>query len=108
DHNATTPVSPEVFQAMAPLMTAMFGNASSIHQFGQRARAELDRARRSVASMLGAKAEEIVFTSGGTEADNMAISGAGGHVITTTAEHPDVLDAAAHSLGAPLVPADPS
>ena len=84
DHNATTPVSPEVFQAMAPLMTQVFGNASSIHQFGQEARGELDRARRSVAAMLGAKPEEIVFTSGGTEADNMAIFGAGGHVITTT------------------------
>ena len=88
DHNATTPVSPEVFQAMAPLMTTVFGNASSIHQFGQEARGELDRARRSVAAMLGAKAEEIIFTGGGTEADNMAIFGAGGHVITTTVEHP--------------------
>jgi len=94
DHNATTPVSPEVFQAMAPLMTTVFGNASSIHQFGQEARGELDRARRSVAAMLGAKAEEIVFTGGGTEADNMAIFGAGGHVITTTIEHPAVLQAA--------------
>jgi len=94
DHNATTPVSPEVFQAMAPLMMTVFGNASSIHQFGQEARGELDRARRSVAAMLGAKAEEIVFTGGGTEADNMAIFGAGGHVITTTIEHPAVLQAA--------------
>jgi cysteine desulfurase len=108
DHNATTPVAPEVFLAMAPLMTEVFGNASSIHQFGQRARAELDRARRSVASMLGAKAEEIVFTSGGTEADNMAIFGARGHVITTTAEHPAVLEAAAHSLDATFVPVDAS
>ena len=106
DHNATTPVSPEVFQAMAPLMTEVFGNASSIHQFGQEARGELDRARRSVASMLGAKAEEIVFTSGGTEADNMAIFGAGGHVITTTAEHPAVLEAAAHLPDATFVPVD--
>jgi cysteine desulfurase len=106
DHNATTPVAPEVFLAMAPLMTEVFGNASSIHQFGQRARAELDRARRSVASMVGAKAEEIVFTSGGTEADNMAIFGAGGHVVTTTAEHPAVLEAAAHSLDATFVPVD--
>jgi cysteine desulfurase len=94
DHNATTPVSPEVFQAMAPLMTTVFGNASSIHQFGQEARGELDRARRSVAAMLGAKAEEIIFTGGGTEADNMAIFGAGGHVVTTTVEHPAVLQAA--------------
>jgi len=93
DHNATTPVSPEVFQAMAPLMTTVFGNASSIHQFGQEARSELDRARRSVAAMLGAKAEEIVFTGGGTEADNTAIFGAGGHVVTTTVEHPAVLQA---------------
>jgi cysteine desulfurase len=106
DHNATTPVAPEVFLAMAPLMTEVFGNASSIHQFGQRARAELDRARRSVASMLGAKAEEIVFTSGGTEADNMAIFGAGGHVIATTAEHPAVLEAAAHLKDTTFVPVD--
>jgi len=106
DHNATTPLSPEVFQAMAPLMTQVFGNASSIHQFGQEARGELDRARRSVAGMLGAKAEEIVFTSGGTEADNMAIFGAGGHVVTTTAEHPAVLQAAAQLPSATFVPVD--
>jgi cysteine desulfurase len=106
DHNATTPLSPEVFEAMRPLMTEVFGNASSIHQFGQQARGELDRARRSIASMLGAKAEEIVFTSGGTEADNMAIFGAGGHVITTTAEHPAVLEAAAHLPDATFVPVD--
>ncbi len=106
DHNATTPVSPEVFQAMAPLMTQVFGNASSIHQFGQEARGELDRARRSVAALLGAKAEEIVFTSGGTEADNMAIFGAGGHVITTTVEHPAVLQAAAQLPSATFVAVD--
>src|SRR5258708_7503007 len=106
DHNATTPVSLEVFQAMSPLMTEVFGNASSIHQFGQQARGELDRARRSVAAMLGAKAEEIVFTSGGTEADNMAMFGAGGHVITTTVEHPAVLQAAAQLPFATFVPVD--
>jgi cysteine desulfurase len=106
DHNATTPVSPEVFHVMAPLLTQVFGNASSIHQFGQEARGELDRARRSVAAMLGAKAEEIVFTSGGTEADNMAIFGAGGHVITTTVEHPAVLQAAAQLPSATFVPVD--
>ena len=107
DHNATTPVSPEVFQVMAPLMTTVFGNASSIHQFGQEARGELDRARRSVAAMVGAKAEEIVFTSGGTEADNLAIFGAGGHVITTTVEHPAVLQAAAQlAASATFVPVD--
>ena len=106
DHNATTPVSPEVFQAMAPLMTTVFGNASSIHQFGQEARGELDRARRSVAAMLGAKAEEIVFTGGGTEADNMAIFGVGGHVVTTTVEHPAVLQAAGQLPSATFVPVD--
>jgi len=106
DHNATTPVSPEVFQAMAPLMTTVFGNASSIHQFGQEARGELDRARRSVAAMLGAKPEEIVFTSGGTEADNMAIFGAGGHVVTTTVEHPAILQAAAQLHSSTFVPVD--
>jgi cysteine desulfurase len=106
DHNATTPVSPEVFQAMAPLMTTVFGNASSIHQFGQEARGELDRARRSVAAMIGAKAEEIVFTGGGTEADNMAIFGAGGHVITTTVEHPAVLQASQQLPDATFVSVD--
>jgi cysteine desulfurase len=106
DNNATTPVSPEVFLAMAPLMTAVFGNASSIHQFGQEARGELDRARRSVAAMLGARAEEIVFTGGGTEADNTAIFGAGGHVITTTVEHPAVLQAAGQLPEATFVSVD--
>ncbi len=106
DHNATTPVSPEVFQAMAPLLTEVFGNASSIHQFGQDARRVLDNARRSVAAMLGAKAEEIVFTSGGTEADNLAIFGVPGHVITTTAEHPAVLHAAAQVPSATFVSVD--
>jgi len=106
DHNATTPVSPEVFEAMAPLLTEVFGNASSIHQFGQDARRVLDNARRSVAAMLGAKAEEIVFTSGGTEADNLAIFGVPGHVITSTAEHPAVLQAAAQVPSATFVPVD--
>jgi cysteine desulfurase len=106
DNNATTPVSPEVFLAMAPLMTAVFGNASSIHQFGQEARSELDRARRSVAAMLGANAEELVFTGGGTEADNMAIFGTGGHVVTTTVEHPAVLQAAQQLPDVTFVPVD--
>jgi len=106
DHNATTPVSPEVFQAMAPLMTTVFGNASSIHQFGQEARGELDRARRTVGATLGAKAEEIVFTGGGTEADNMAIFGTGGHVVTTTVEHPAVLQAAQQLPDVTFVPVD--
>jgi cysteine desulfurase len=106
DHNATTPVSPEVFQSMAPMMTEVFGNASSIHDFGQRARQALDDARRKVAVMIGSKPEEIVFTSGGTEADNMALFGVSGHVITTTAEHPAVLQAAAQLPEVTIVPVD--
>jgi len=89
DHNATTPVSPEVFAAMAPMMTEIFGNASSIHYYGQAARGALDDARRKVAALLGATADEIVFTSCGTESDNLALFGAArtGHAITTTVEH---------------------
>ena len=95
DHNATTPVSPEVLAAVLPAMTEVFGNASSIHHFGQAARKQLDQARSQVAALLGAKADEIVFTSGGTEADNLAVLGMArnGHVITTTIEHPAVLQA---------------
>jgi cysteine desulfurase len=105
DHNATTPVSPEVLEAMLPLMTEVYGNASSIHHFGQAARQKLDAARAQVAKALGAEPQEIVFTSGGTEADNLAILGgsAGGHVVTTTFEHPAVLASAAQ-LDHTLVP----
>lgn len=93
DHNATTPVSPEVLEAMLPMMTEVYGNASSIHHFGQIARQRLDAARKRLATMLGAEPQEIVFTSGGTEADNLAIFGiiTCGHVVTTTFEHPAVL-----------------
>lgn len=105
DHNATTPVDPAVFNAMAPFYTANFGNAGSIHTAGQRARAAVDTARELVAALLGAKASEIVFTSGGTEADNLAIGGlvdrlapASGytgsrrHVISSSIEHHAVLN----------------
>src|SRR5215831_6438118 len=95
DHNATTPVSPEVLEAMMPVMTEVYGNASSIHHFGQTARHKLDEARRRVALLLNALPEEIVFTSGGTEADNLAVLGTGGHAVTNTAEHPAVLGAVA-------------
>lgn len=105
DHNATTPVSPEVLEAMLPMMTEVYGNASSIHHFGQIARQRLDAARKQVAAMLGAEPQEIVFTSGGTEADNLAIFGKGGHVVTTTFEHPAVLAASAQ-LDHTLVPVD--
>lgn len=99
DHNATTPVSPDVLEAILPLMTEVYGNASSVHYFGQAARKKLDDAHRHVAALLGAAPEEIVFTSGGTEADNLAIFGMaqGGHVITTAVEHPAVLAACART-----------
>jgi cysteine desulfurase len=108
DHNATTPVSAEVLEAMLPMMTEVYGNASSIHYFGQAARQKLDAARRQVAAMLGASAEEIVFTSGGTEADNLALLGIarGGHVVTTTIEHPAVLGAAAQLAAVTTVQVD--
>ena len=105
DHNATTPVSPEVLEAMLPMMTEVYGNASSIHHFGQAARQKLDQARKQVAEALGAEPQEIVFTSGGTEAGNLAIFGVGGHVVTTTFEHPAVLASAAQ-LDHTLVPVD--
>jgi cysteine desulfurase len=106
DHNATTPVSPEVMEAITPVMTEVYGNASSIHHFGQSAQQKLDAARRQVAAMLGATAEEIVFTSGGTEADNLAVLGVGGHVVTTSIEHPAVLGAAAHAASVTHVEVD--
>jgi cysteine desulfurase len=108
DHNATTPVSPEVFEAIAPMMTEVYGNASSIHYFGQKARQALDDARRHVAAMLGATAEEIVFTSGGTEADNLALFGIAqnGHAVITTIEHPAVLGAGSKVAAVTRVPVD--
>jgi cysteine desulfurase len=90
DSNATTPVLPEVFEAITPFYIEQFGNASSIHQHGQKARAAVEHAREMVAKMLGCRAAEIVFTSGGTESDNMALFGMlnpGDHVITSTIEH---------------------
>ena len=96
DSNATTPILPEVFEAMRPYYLDQFGNASSIHHYGQRARAAVERARESVAKLLGCRAAEVVFTSGGTEADNMAVFGlvqGGDHVITSQIEHHAVLNA---------------
>jgi cysteine desulfurase len=97
DANATTPVLPQVLDAMRPFWTEEFGNASSIHQPGQRARAAVDRARESVAALLNCRPAEIVFTSGGTESDNMALFGLlapGDHFVTTSIEHHAVLHAA--------------
>jgi cysteine desulfurase len=97
DHNATTPISHEVLEALMPVLAEDFGNASSIHQDGQRARHRLDEARRKTAALLGADPREIVFTSGGTEADNLAVFGIarGRHVVTTAIEHPAILNACA-------------
>lgn len=108
DHNATTPVSPEVMEAVTPVMTEVYGNASSVHHFGQVARHRLDEARRQAAALLGATPEEIVFTSGGTEADNLAILGIAreGHAIATAIEHPAVLGAVAECASSTLVPVD--
>jgi cysteine desulfurase len=99
DNNATTPVLPEVLEAMKPYFGEHFGNASSIHHHGQETKAAVERARESVADLLGCRASEIVFTSGGTEADNLAIfglAGEGDHVITSTIEHHAVLNACKH------------
>lgn len=99
DHSATTPVDPRVLEAMLPYFNDKFGNASSVHSFGQQARAAVDRARREVATLIGARANEVIFVSGGTEANNLAIrgitdspggSGKTGHVITSAIEHPSV------------------
>lgn len=97
DNNATTPVLPEVFEAMRPHFCDEFGNASSIHQNGQQARSAIENARESVAALLGCQASEIIFTSGGTESDNLALAGlvkAGDHLITSSIEHHAVLLAA--------------
>jgi len=99
DHAATTPVDPRVLEAMRPYFVERFGNAGSVHQFGQEARGAVDEARAAVAALIGAQPRDIVFTSGATEADNAAILGTaladrapGGHVITAVSEHHAVLE----------------
>jgi cysteine desulfurase len=98
DHNATTPVEPEVLDAMLPYFSGDYGNASSIHTFGQKARSAVETAREQVAALIGARPQEIVFTSGGTEADNHAIFGIAEsatprvHIVTTAIEHEAVLN----------------
>ena len=95
DNNASTPVLPEVFEVMRPYFLERFGNASSIHHFGQHARASVERARNAVAALFNARPAEIVFTSGGTEADNLGIFGlvrSGDHLITSTIEHSAVMN----------------
>ncbi|HZR56896.1 MAG TPA: cysteine desulfurase family protein [Terriglobales bacterium] len=99
DNNATTPVLPEILEAMQPYFGERFGNASSIHHHGQETRAAVERARESVAALLGCRSSEIVFTGGGTEADNLAVFGLvqpGDHVITSTIEHHAILNTCKH------------
>ena len=96
DNNATSPLLPEVFEAMRPYFLERFGNASSIHQQGQQARGAVEQAREQVAELLNCRPAEIVFTSGGTEGDNLALFGLvkpGDHVITSAVEHHAVLNA---------------
>jgi cysteine desulfurase len=102
DHAATTPLRPEVLEAMLPYLTEHHGNPSSIHASGRRARQGLDDAREAIANALGAKPREIVFTASGTEADNLALKGVawaasanGRHVITTAVEHKAVMGSVA-------------
>ncbi|HEX6494030.1 MAG TPA: cysteine desulfurase family protein, partial [Acidobacteriaceae bacterium] len=97
DANATTPVLPEIVEAMRPYWAESFGNASSVHQRGQQARAAVDQAREAVAALVKCRPAEVVFTSGGTESDNLALFGmlsAGDHLINTAIEHHAVLHAA--------------
>ena len=99
DHAATTPTRPEVVEAMLPYFTDAFGNPSSIYSYGQEARGAVEEARTKVAELIGARNEEIIFTSGGTEADNFALEGVayanerkGNHIITTSIEHHAVME----------------
>src|SRR5215207_2632876 len=123
DHNATTPPDPLVIEAVARALAEDFGNASSVHHFGQRAKAVLDEARSAVAELIGAEPAEVVFTSGGTEADNLALRGAAEaveasgssgrrQIITSSIEHEAVLNTvkalARRGWTATLLPVDAS
>ena len=100
DHNATTPLDPEVLETVVTVLRSDFGNASSVHRFGQAAKSRIDGARTAVAELIGARPQEIVFTSGGTESDNLAVRGvaeaaAAGprrHLVASAIEHEAVLD----------------
>ena len=118
DYNATTPIDPAVFAAMRPYLEQEFGNPSSGHAYGQAAREAVEYARRQVAELLGAEPQEIVFTGGGSEADNLAICGVaftrrdqGRHIVTTAVEHPAVLNTCRylqrrHGFAVTVVPVD--
>jgi cysteine desulfurase len=105
DHNATTPVHPEVLDTMLPYYKEKYGNASSVHSFGREARAAMEEARERLAEFIRAEPREVIFTSGGTESDNFAIEGAafenskkGKHIITSAIEHHAVLNTWGGSL----------
>lgn len=106
DHSATTPMLPEVIEAMSPYFSERCGNASSIHSFGREAKKALEEGRERLARLIHADPSEIIFTSGGTESDNLAVKGAalqghrrGGHIVTSRIEHPAVLEPCAHLKG---------
>ena len=106
DYNATTPIDPQVAQAMLPYVHGLYGNPSSSHSFGTEARAGVNRARQQVADLLGCHPNSLVFTSGGTEANNHAIKGVayanrskGNHIITSAIEHPAVTEVCAFLEG---------
>ncbi|MGC8667020.1 MAG: cysteine desulfurase family protein [Chthonomonadales bacterium] len=96
DYNATTPLRPEVLEAMLPYLRECFGNASSLHAYGKQAKAAVERAREQVADLIGCEPAEVIFTSGGTEANNLAVRGAAWaaeqrrHIVTSAVEHPSV------------------
>src|SRR5438270_10246281 len=99
DYNATTPVDPIVVEAMLPYLSTHFGNPSSTHRYGQTTHQAIDTAREQVAQLLGCSADEVIFTGGGSESDNLAIRGvalakraSGRHIITQVTEHPAVLN----------------
>src|SRR5829696_891407 len=120
DNNATTPLAPDVLEAVIAASRDQFGNASSVHHFGQRAKSVLDDARSSVAALIHADPSEIVYTSGGTESDNLAIRGAadalgsGGrkHLVASAIEHEAVLNTlkalARHGWRTTFIPVDPT
>ena len=103
DYNATTPIDPEVIAAMEPYLRDFFGNPSSSHSFGAAARTAVEEARARVAKLIGARSHEIIFTSGGTESNNIAVQGAawarsrkGRHIITSSVEHPAIMEVCAY------------
>ncbi len=106
DYNATTPIDPEVIEAMEPFLRNHFGNPSSSHSFGTTTRSAVEKARKQVAGLLGAKSYEIIFTSGGTESNNLAVQGVafslkskGRHIITSSIEHPAIMEVCRHLEG---------